>query len=230
MRQLVVGTGYKNVGRRNKYETIGIDICRFYLYDLKRKITDDAFSFCVADACNIPFRDEIFTKVLCKDVLEHINSPGKAVEEMCRVIEKGGLLLLQVPRAESEYFLYQYFRPYREFVIGKEHKHIFTKIELPYGMNLCQDCITDAFGGLYWFLIATFYNAVGLDSKAKINATGSFTFIDENGIKQALGKLLHIFANALAFLLAPSLSIVIPKKSKLGILLYKSRQIVAKKM
>ena len=95
---------------------------------------------------------------------------------MCRVIGRGGLLLLQVPTAESEYFLSRFFRPYAKYIIGKEHKHIFTKIWLPWEMKVYKDEVTDIIGGLYWLLVAKFYNMFGLDSKIKIDSIGQLTF------------------------------------------------------
>ncbi len=48
----------------------------------------------VGDAQNMPFENESYTTILCTEVLEHIPDPQKAVDEMCRVLKPGGVLIL----------------------------------------------------------------------------------------------------------------------------------------
>ncbi|MBN2094117.1 MAG: methyltransferase domain-containing protein [Candidatus Zambryskibacteria bacterium] len=48
----------------------------------------------VADAKKLPFRDEEFEMILCTEVLEHIDEPKVAINEMKRVLKKGGKLIL----------------------------------------------------------------------------------------------------------------------------------------
>ncbi len=43
-----------------------------------------------ADICNLPFEDEEFDVILCNHVLEHIQDDGKAMNELYRVMKKGG--------------------------------------------------------------------------------------------------------------------------------------------
>jgi SAM-dependent methyltransferase len=47
-----------------------------------------------ADAHALPFRDGSFEVVLCTEVLEHLLEPQRAIDEMFRVLEPGGRLLL----------------------------------------------------------------------------------------------------------------------------------------
>ncbi len=48
----------------------------------------------VGDAHNLPFENNEFEVVLCTEVLEHLEDPRKALEEMRRVLRPGGTLLL----------------------------------------------------------------------------------------------------------------------------------------
>lgn len=48
----------------------------------------------VADAHNLPFRDNEFEVVLCTEVLEHVKNPFKVEEEIRRVTKPGGMLIL----------------------------------------------------------------------------------------------------------------------------------------
>ncbi len=48
----------------------------------------------VGDAHALPFPDDHFERILCTEVLEHLIDPPKAVAEMRRVLQPGGLLIL----------------------------------------------------------------------------------------------------------------------------------------
>lgn len=50
-----------------------------------------------ADICNLPFKDEEFDVVLCNHVLEHIPDDRKAMQEIFRILKKGGWAVLQIP-------------------------------------------------------------------------------------------------------------------------------------
>lgn len=50
-----------------------------------------------ADICNLPFDDESFDWILCNHVLEHIPDDKKAMEELYRILRKGGKLICQIP-------------------------------------------------------------------------------------------------------------------------------------
>ncbi len=54
-----------------------------------------------ADICNLPFRDNEFDVILCNHVLEHIPDDIKAMQELYRVLKKGGMAILQIPQDMS---------------------------------------------------------------------------------------------------------------------------------
>jgi ubiquinone/menaquinone biosynthesis C-methylase UbiE len=49
------------------------------------------------DAYNIPFPDEYFDYVVISEVLEHLESPSKAMSEIYRVLRLGGAVAITVP-------------------------------------------------------------------------------------------------------------------------------------
>lgn len=49
------------------------------------------------DIHNIPFEADFFDLVICNHVLEHVADDQKALTEICRVLKKGGLAILQTP-------------------------------------------------------------------------------------------------------------------------------------
>ena len=51
-----------------------------------------------ADICNLPFKDNSFDVVFCNHVLEHITDDTKAMQELFRVMKKGGFGIFQIPQ------------------------------------------------------------------------------------------------------------------------------------
>lgn len=51
-----------------------------------------------ADICDLPFENESFDVIFCNHVLEHIPNHQKAVQEIFRILKKGGFAVLQVPQ------------------------------------------------------------------------------------------------------------------------------------
>lgn len=51
-----------------------------------------------ADICNLPFKDNEFDVILCNHVLEHIPDDTKAMQELYRVMNVGGMGIFQIPQ------------------------------------------------------------------------------------------------------------------------------------
>lgn len=51
-----------------------------------------------ADICNLPFDDNSVDVIFCNHVLEHIPDDTKAMQELFRVLRKGGVAILQIPQ------------------------------------------------------------------------------------------------------------------------------------
>jgi SAM-dependent methyltransferase len=51
------------------------------------------------DACQLPFPDESFDVVICRDVIEHVPDAEKAIDEARRVLRLGGHYFLTTPNA-----------------------------------------------------------------------------------------------------------------------------------
>ncbi|MFH1505974.1 MAG: methyltransferase domain-containing protein [archaeon] len=81
------GTHLRVLRKNKKFEVWGVDV---------EKLADLPNVLC----CSIekmPFKDKKFDAVVCVDVLEHVDSPKKAIKELNRVLKKGGQLILTVP-------------------------------------------------------------------------------------------------------------------------------------
>ena len=54
-----------------------------------------------ADICDLPFEDSSYDIIFCNHVLEHIPDDTKAMQELYRVLKKGGMAILQIPQDMS---------------------------------------------------------------------------------------------------------------------------------
>ena len=62
-----------------------------------------------ADICDLPFEDNSFDTIFCNHVLEHIPNDKKAMEELYRVLKKGGIGFFQIPQDLSRTSTYEDF-------------------------------------------------------------------------------------------------------------------------
>jgi len=54
-----------------------------------------------ADICNLPFANDTFDLIICNHVLEHIVNDKVAMNELYRVMKRGGMGIFQVPYEED---------------------------------------------------------------------------------------------------------------------------------
>jgi SAM-dependent methyltransferase len=94
-RVLDAGCGRGEVLASFKREGVPVD---YFGVDLG--VGDPTWEFrvtAVADLHRLPFSDGAFDKVICTDVLEHVDRPDVVFGELARVLRPGGKLLLAVP-------------------------------------------------------------------------------------------------------------------------------------
>ena len=51
----------------------------------------------LADAHNLPFRENIFDLIICEHLLEHVKKPWIVIEDIYRVIREKGIIYVEVP-------------------------------------------------------------------------------------------------------------------------------------
>jgi ubiquinone/menaquinone biosynthesis C-methylase UbiE len=88
------GTGASSIMLSSKdYKVFGLDLSKLFI-DQERK---SAASFLVGDALELPFASSEFDAVSSAALLEHLPDAAQALEEMLRVLKKGGYLLILAP-------------------------------------------------------------------------------------------------------------------------------------
>jgi len=110
-------------------DAIGLDI---NIDGLKRmKQTDPKSSLICADACYFPFKDELFDTVVAGEIIEHIDNVGFFLDEIYRVLKRGGILLGDTPNAWDLKCIIDLLRGKRETITqGTTHVHVFDKYSL----------------------------------------------------------------------------------------------------
>jgi len=126
---------------------------RFALTEMKKFVKDVDNDYIVqkGDALNLPFKENTFDKIICSEVMEHVDDDFKACKELARVLKKNGRIAITVPTIFSEIIYdsltYEYFstpgghvRKYTPWklakimrengleVYGVGHKHAFHTI------------------------------------------------------------------------------------------------------
>lgn len=90
------GLGYfSNYANKLGAKVTGIDIGPNLVKINKKKTPKGIFR--VASASDLPFKKETFDTVLSTEVIEHVDNQKDALKEMCRVLKKGGILVITTP-------------------------------------------------------------------------------------------------------------------------------------
>jgi 2-polyprenyl-3-methyl-5-hydroxy-6-metoxy-1,4-benzoquinol methylase len=100
-RLLEVGSGMGHlVGQlEDTFETYGIDVNAWAVHTSKEVAQKTHLQTASAQA--LPFGDGRFNVVVIKHIVEHLPEPQKALEELGRVTEQGGTLILATPNLDS---------------------------------------------------------------------------------------------------------------------------------
>ncbi len=100
-RLLEIGSGMGHlVGQlEDTFETYGMDLNHWAVEQSKAVI--DKTRLQTASAQELPFRDGAFNVVIIKHIVEHLPDPRQALQEIGRVTEPGGTLILATPNLDS---------------------------------------------------------------------------------------------------------------------------------
>jgi 2-polyprenyl-3-methyl-5-hydroxy-6-metoxy-1,4-benzoquinol methylase len=100
-RLLEVGSGMGHlVGQlEDTFETFGVDINHWAVKKSKEVVNTSQLQ--TASAQELPFTNHSFNIVIIKHLVEHLPDPQKAIQEIGRVTEPGGTLILATPNLDS---------------------------------------------------------------------------------------------------------------------------------
>jgi len=86
----------------NVSHIIGIDVSKPKLQKAKRNLAKA--EFICASSSMLPFRTKLFDKVLCLELLEHLESPSQTLEQIDQILKEEGILIISVPYKEQIIF------------------------------------------------------------------------------------------------------------------------------
>ena len=112
-------------------ESVGVDLSVKDLQTTRERFGEfvepdnsaKSLAISVADAEKVPFADAAFDKVICSEVLEHINDYQRVIVEINRVLKPGGIAAISVPRFFPEWICWKLSDAYHEVEGG--HVRIF---------------------------------------------------------------------------------------------------------
>ena len=121
----------------------------------KQEQKQDRFFVLSGDALLLPFKNETFDRIICSEVMEHVDDDNLACEELARVLKKGGCIAITVPTYFSEFvydiLTYEYFTS-----PGGHVRKYFPKqlavIMRRNGLELYDIDFRHAFHSVYWLI------------------------------------------------------------------------------
>jgi 2-polyprenyl-3-methyl-5-hydroxy-6-metoxy-1,4-benzoquinol methylase len=81
------------------FKTFGCDLNHWAVKQSKSVVNTSSLQ--TASAQELPYQDSVFNVVIIKHIVEHLPDPQKAIQEIGRVTEKGGTLILATPNLDS---------------------------------------------------------------------------------------------------------------------------------
>lgn len=104
-RVLIIGCGSEDDMSiiNEKCEGVGIDISSMAIEKSKERYP--RFEYFVADATDLPFRDNSFDCAVCSEVIEHVSEDEKVLSEAKRVLKNNGIFIITTPNWLSWYGL-----------------------------------------------------------------------------------------------------------------------------
>lgn len=83
----------------NEFELFGIDASRYMVErTIKRTGITDKISTAASE--DLPFKNNFFNKIICSEVLEHVEDIDKTVSEISRVLAREGTFVISYPNED----------------------------------------------------------------------------------------------------------------------------------
>jgi glycosyltransferase 2 family protein len=101
------GVQIRALGLESPNLIIGMDVNRNALLYAKKKEIPHS-EFIIADAQNLPFKDRTVDKIICAEIIEHLNNPEQLITESQRVLRQDGSIVITTPNENSVWGLYEF--------------------------------------------------------------------------------------------------------------------------
>jgi len=124
------GEGYGSAHLARTAKTvIGVDVSQAAIAHASKRYRADNLEFQLADACNLPFKDDEFECIVSFETLEHLEDQSGLLKEFRRVLEPGGFALISSPdkavysdrhQTENKFHVRELYRDELEALLGEQ--------------------------------------------------------------------------------------------------------------
>ena len=132
------GSGaYTTLFAKLGFHVVGLDISKLGISTAKKwavcENLQDRVALIVANAEKLPFKNESFNFIICSEVLEHLDSPHKGINELNRVLAWGGEIFISMPNLFSYYWLREsIWHNLKGLMHHNKKQHVDLHIKFPY--------------------------------------------------------------------------------------------------
>jgi 2-polyprenyl-3-methyl-5-hydroxy-6-metoxy-1,4-benzoquinol methylase len=106
----------------------------------KKHINVDDCDFEVMDGCDLRFKNDSFDIVICSEVIEHLIEPGRLMEEIYRVLKKGGMAIITTPN-KGKGLIYNTLKNIKNMLFDHEKKELSENPNDRRAYSVCLSCI-----------------------------------------------------------------------------------------
>lgn len=111
---------FMSIAKKRGYDVTGVEISDY----ASEKGREKGLQIYTGDLHSVAFQSDMFDVVSLCDVLEHVPSPTKFLEEVTRILKPGGYILINTPNAES--IVAKILRTRWHLIVPPEHLHYFS--------------------------------------------------------------------------------------------------------
>lgn len=102
------GVQIRALGLDSPHLLIGMDVNRGALLFAKGKKIPQS-EFIIANAEQLPFKEDTVNKIICAEIIEHLPEPEKMIAESQRVLKNHGRIVITTPNEHSIWGVYELF-------------------------------------------------------------------------------------------------------------------------
>jgi ubiquinone/menaquinone biosynthesis C-methylase UbiE/uncharacterized protein YbaR (Trm112 family) len=82
---------------KNNYNVISLDLCPEFIFASDRIANNTNIERIVADCTILPFKNNVFDIILCKELIHHVNNPSYLFDEIMRVAAPNAIIVIKEP-------------------------------------------------------------------------------------------------------------------------------------
>ena len=139
------GVQLKEIGEKGYTLAIGIDVNLNAIRFARERALPNT-EFIIADAQYLPIKSSSADKIICAEIIEHLKSPQRLVNEISRVLKHRGAIVITTPNDKSIWGIYEFlwdvFGRGRNF--GETHLRFFSESDLRSNFTEFSECRTQS--------------------------------------------------------------------------------------